>query len=107
EMVEAGVPSAGALRSIGVDPLEILDHGFHRGMQAVEIEAVKAGLSGARGKGVVVRSQPLEKLNHIGVAPHPSRKAPEVGERLLGIDIVTGTANIAVDAVGIRPIRLD
>src|ERR1700730_7011553 len=107
EMVEAGVTSACSLRRIGLDALEILDDRFHRGMQAVKIEPVKAGLSSALGKGIVVRSQPLDKLHDIGVAPHPSRKAPEVAERLLTIDIGTGTANIAVDAVGVRPVRLD
>src|SRR5712671_2182571 len=106
-MVEAGVPSAGSLCSIGVDPLEILDHGFHRGVQAVKIEPVKAGLSSALGKGIVVRPQPLDKLDHIGVAPHPSRKAPEVAERLLGIHIVAGIAYKPVDAVGVRPVRLN
>src|ERR1700730_7585762 len=109
EMVEAGVTSAGSLRRIGVDALEILDDRFHRGMQAVKIEPVKAGLSSALGKGIVVRSQLLDKLHDIGVAPHPSRKAPEVAERLLGMDsgTGTGTANIAGYRVGIRPIRLD
>ena len=106
-MVEAGVTSAGSLRRIGIDALEILDDRFHRGMQAVEIESVKAGLSETGRKGVIVRSQPLDKLDHIGVASHPSWEAPKVAERFLSIHIIARIAHIAVDAVGVWPVPLD
>jgi hypothetical protein len=106
-MVEAGVTSAGSLRRIGVDALEILDDRFHRGMQTVKVEAVKAGFSGALRKAIVVRSQPLDKFHHIGIAPHPPRKAPKIAERLRGIHIVAGIAHKPVDAIGVRPVRLE
>src|ERR1700681_1154151 len=106
-MVEASVTRAGSLCRGGIGPLEIFDHGCHRGMQAVEIESVKAGLSGTGRKGVIVRSQPLDKLDHIGVAPHPSWEAPKVAERFLSIHIIARIAHIAVDAVGVWPVRLD
>ena len=76
-------------------------------MQAIKIESIKPGPSSARRKGNVVRSQPLDQLHYIDIAPHPPREAPKVAERLLGIHIVAGIAHIAVDAVGVRPIRLD
>ena len=57
-------------------------------MQAIKIESIKAGLSGTGRKAVIVRPQPLDKLNHIGIAPHPSREAPKVAERFLSIHII-------------------
>src|SRR3981189_2554384 len=106
-MVEAGVTRTGSLCRIGIGPIEIFDHGFHRGMQAVKIESIKAGLSGAGRKAVIVRSQPLDKLNHIGIAPHPSREAPKVAECFRTIHTIAYIAHIAVDAVGVWPVRLD
>src|SRR6202023_3564236 len=44
EMVEAGITSPGPPCRVRVDLLEILQHGLHRGMEAVEIETVEAGL---------------------------------------------------------------
>ena len=54
-----------------------------------------------------MRAQPLDELDHVGVAPHPRGEAPEVGERFYGIDIVAHAAHVAVDAVGVGPIGLD
>ena len=51
--------------------------------------------------------QPLEELDHVGIAPHPRRKPPKVGERFNGKNVVTGSVQVAVDAVGIGPISLD
>src|SRR5690348_13973718 len=106
-MVETGVARAGSPRRIRVDPFEVLSHGLNRGVQAVEVQSVEPGLSPALWLRVVVGSQPLDKLNNIGVAPHPPREAPEIAQRLLAIDIVAETAHIAVDAVSVRPVRLD
>jgi len=107
KVVETGVASTGRLRRIGVDLLKIMEHGFHRGPQAVEIEAIEADLRGARPKRVVVFTKPLDELDHVGVAPHPGWEAPEVGEPFYGIDVVAHAAHIAVDAVSVGPIGLD
>jgi hypothetical protein len=107
EVVEADITSAGLPRRLGVDFLEILQHGFHRGAEAVKIEAVEANPWSARRQRVVVRSQPLDELDHLGVAPHPGWEAAEVGERFNGGDVVAHTAHVAVDAVGVGPIGLD
>jgi hypothetical protein len=53
----------------------------------VEIEAMATNLRSAREKRVVVRSHPLDELDHVSVAPHPGWDAPEVGECLAGIPI--------------------
>jgi hypothetical protein len=76
-------------------------------VEAVEIETVEAGPFSVRGQRVVVRSQPLDELHHLDVAPHPPGETPEIGERFGGIEIVAGTADIAVDPVGVGPVRLD
>ena len=53
-----------------------------------------------------MRAQPLHELDDHGVAPHPCREAPEVGERLDGIGVVTQAAHVPADPVGVGPIRL-
>ncbi len=107
EMVEAGITSPGPPCRVRVDLLEILQHGLHRGMEAVEIETVEAGLFEIRGKRVVVPPEPVDEIHHFGVAPHPPREAPEIGERFRGIKILAGAADITVDPVGVGPVRFD
>ena len=43
ELIEARVAIPGLFRPLGVHLLEIAENGFHRGMETVEIEAIKAG----------------------------------------------------------------
>jgi len=54
-----------------------------------------------------VRPQPVDEVHHFGIAPHPARETPEIGERFHRIDVVAGTANKAVDPVGLGPVRFD
>ena len=56
EVVEAGIPLPRLPGRLGIDLLEISEHGLHRGVETVEIEAVEAGLRGVGRKCVVVRS---------------------------------------------------
>src|SRR6266545_206300 len=82
KVVEAGVPGTCALRGLGIDSLEVLDDRVHRGVQAVEVEAVEADLGRARRQLAVPLPQPAEEGDDVGVPPHPGREAAEVGERL-------------------------
>ena len=52
-------------------------------------------------------AQPVDEGQHVGVAPHPVRKAPEAGQRAVGIRILALAAHIAVDAVSVRPVGFD
>ena len=56
DMIEAGVTLACPLGRLRVDLFEIAQHGFHRRVQAVEVEAIKPDFFGARRERVVVRS---------------------------------------------------
>ena len=76
-------------------------------MQAVEIQAVEAGLQLPAGAGRVVAGEPVDELQHRSVPPHPRREAVEVAERVEGRVIVARAAYETVDAVGIGPIGLD
>jgi hypothetical protein len=53
EMVEARVPLPSSLRRLGIDLLEVGDDRLHRGVEAVEIEAVEAHLGGSGRQRVV------------------------------------------------------
>jgi hypothetical protein len=78
-LIEARVALLGALRRLWVHLLEISQNGPHRGAETIQIEAVKAGPVSVGCKRVIVLPQPLDKLDHISVAPHPYREAPELG----------------------------
>ena len=107
ELVEAGVARAGPPGRLGVDLLEVPEHGGHRGAETVEVQAVEADLARVRRQRVVVPAQPLDELDHVGVAPHPGRKTPEAGQRFAGVGVVAGAAHVAVHARGVGPIGLD
>jgi hypothetical protein len=40
------------------------------------------------GKRIIVRPQPVDEVHHFGIAPHPARETPEIGERFHRIDVV-------------------
>src|SRR6266850_8299858 len=96
--------SAGAICRLGVDLLKIAEHGFPRGLEAVEIEPVKADFWYAHGKLVIVGMQPPDKFDHVGIAPHPSWKALEPIESRDGIRVFAHAAHVAIDAISVRPI---
>ncbi len=90
-------------RRLGVDAVEVGEHRVARGVEAVEIEAVKADL----GRGVldpqVVLPQPGDELRHFLVAPHPGREA---GEGRLGGRQRRLAAYVAVDPRRVGPVGL-
>src|SRR5215216_1865016 len=105
-MVEAGVPRTRAPRRLGIDVLEVLDDRVHRGVQAVEVEAVEADLGRARRQFAIPLPQPAEEGDDGRVPPHPGWEAVEVGESLLRALVVALAAHEAVHARGIGPVRL-
>jgi hypothetical protein len=102
-VVEAGVALAGTLGSGGVGACEVVDHRRHRAAQTVQVEAIKAGALRHRTLAVDV-AQRVDERHDIGVAPHPGRKAPEAGERVIGREIVAEAAHETVDAMRVGPV---
>ena len=85
--LQARIPLSRARRRVGIDPVQVRDHRLHRGAQAVEIQAVEARLCTPATLRVVVRAQPPDEVDDVGVAPHPRREASEPAQRLLGIAV--------------------
>ena len=106
EMIEARVAVARPPGCVRVDLVQISQHGLHRGMQAVEIEAVESGLHRGR-HSLVVFAQPTHEIEDVGIAPHPRRKALETGECFLAVGIIRRTLDVAVHPVCVRPVGLD
>src|SRR5947209_6723794 len=106
EMIEAGITCAGAPRGLGINFGEVANHLFARAMHAVQIEPVESRLVLIRLARIVVPSQPPDELFDVTVAPHPYRKTREAGERLPGRAIFGARANITIQAMRVRPIRL-
>ena len=105
--VEAGVTLSCPLGRLRVDLVQIGDHGFHRGVQAVEVKAVETDLGLARPFRVVVfRSQPTKSrtsaLRHIQVG---NRLNPSMAS--MASSVVAQAADVAVYAIGIGPVGLD
>ncbi len=95
-------------RAWGVNFVQIAEHRLHRGVKAVEVQTIKADLGRARRQRVVVRSQPADEIEHIGVTPHPGGETLEAAERIhcfgVGICNVGRAAHVAVDASGTNPL---
>ena len=106
EVIEAAVASSRSKRRLRIDLVEIRQHRLGRGPKAVEIEPIEAGTRRRRHP-VVVRPEPADKIEDVGVAPHPGREATEITERLLGILVDTRASHVPVDAVGVGPVGLD
>ena len=51
-----------------------------------------------------MRSHPADKVEDVGVPPHPTRESLEPGEGLYGIGVPSIAANKTVDPIGIRPV---
>ena len=58
-------------------------------------------------KPLVVLTKPSDKIENVGVAPHPCWKALEVAKRLDGLRIAWISANETIDAICVRPVGFD
>src|SRR2546427_4317400 len=76
-------------------------------MQAIEIEAIKSDRRVNRCARIVVGPQPADKVKDVGITPHPGRKTFEIRQGLDALGIVADSTHVAIDAVGVWPIRLD
>src|SRR4030095_6622585 len=56
---------------------------------------------------IVVGPQPADKIKYVDITPHPGGEMFEVRQGLDALDIVADPAHVAIDAVGLWPIRLD
>ncbi len=106
KLIETAVPAPGAGGRFGIDFVEIPQHRFHRGAQAVQVQPVESGALLHRQR-LVMGSQPPDEVEHIGVAPHPGRKSAEVGKRLHGVRVSARPSHVAIDAIGVGPVGFD
>src|SRR4051812_30892487 len=104
-MVEAGVSLSGATGKLRVCLVQVGQHGADRGVQAVQVESVKAD-SLARNESVVEIAQPAHETEHVCVTPHPRWKASKVGQRFGCIRILPEPVQVAVYAISVRPVSL-
>ena len=88
----------------GIDVIEIAEDRRNRTVQTVEIETIDAGaLRRISDRGVVLL-QPVHELHHLPVSPHPGR---EPIEGLLGMWLDGRASYVAIQALRLRPIRLE
>jgi len=106
EVVETGIAIARAPRRLRIDLVEVGHHRFHRGVEAVEVEAVEADLRSLGWECVVPLAEPGDELDDVRVQPHPRGKAPEIGERFLRSPVPARAANVQVNAVRVWPVPL-
>src|SRR2546423_5093347 len=106
-MLKAGITIAGALGGCGIDLVEIAKDCLDRCVQAVKIETIETYFGCVNVKRRIVFAQPLDKIKHDSIAPHPSRKSFETAECFVCRFVVTETTNVAIDPKGIRPIGFD
>ena len=106
-MLETGVTVAGSFRGCGVDFRQITENCFDRGVQAIKIKTIETYFGRTIRKRSVVVAQPLDKIEHDPVAPHPGRKPLETSQCFISVSIVAETAHVAVSPKGIRPIGFD
>ena len=97
-------PCLGSL--LGVSFFEVGNHFIHRFVETVQIQAVKPDLMLQRIDVFVVILQPTNEIQHVRIAPHPRREAVKTAECIDAVNVRRCPAHIAVDPIGIRPIRL-
>ena len=97
EMFEATVMLPRAPGRFRIDLVEIIEHRFDRGMQAVEIESVESAFPVWKSLVVVVLAQPADEIEHIGVAPHPLRETFETAQRFHAVDVVAFAMDEPID----------
>ena len=105
KIFKAGIAISGAARRFRIDLVQEIQHGSDGGMQAVQIQSVEANASGV--PVFIVIAQPADKIEHIGIAPHPGGKSLEAGKRINRVLVFTLKSHILIYAICIGPIRLD
>ena len=107
EAVEAGVIIARLSSRVRIDAVEITYDGVDGRVKAVKIESVESDFASRIANAVVVPAQPFDERQHVGVAPHPRRKACEAPQCVATVRFIRGGANVAIETIRIGPIRFD
>src|SRR3954449_10842981 len=55
---------------------------------------------------IVVLTEPPDEVEHVGVAPHPGRKASEVAQCFDRLLVLAEIANEPINTIGVRPVGL-
>src|SRR5690242_4460915 len=106
-MVEACVALPRAIGRGWINGVEVSNDFLHRSMQAVQIQAVEAGLAARALSPVgVVGIQPVNEIPYHDVAPRPSGEALEPAQCLRRGSVSAEAAHVPVDAIGVGPVRL-
>jgi hypothetical protein len=86
-MIKAGVAQPRSFRRVAIDFIQITEHGFDRGVQAVKIHSVESHRRSFRIEVLVEASQPIDEFQHDFVAPHPRWEPTKTRKRLVRIGI--------------------
>ena len=106
KILEAGIAIAGAAGSFGVNLVQEIKDSPDGSMQTVKIQSIEAYTSRGLVQLVVI-PQPANKVEHIGVAPHPGGKSLEASKGIDRILVFALKSYKLIDAIRIRPICFD
>src|SRR5438046_3362410 len=106
-MIETRVTAPRMFRRLAVDFPEIAYHRFDGGEERIEIDAIETDATITRMNFLIEIAQPADEIEHVGIAPHPRRKANEIGERIDRLLVVADAANVAIHAIRIGPVGFD
>ncbi len=102
KVVEAGVAIPRAACRLRIDFVQEIQHCSHGGMQAVEVQPVETSPLGM--PVLVVIAQPPDKIENIGIAPHPRRKSSEACKCIDRFFVFTFKPDKLINAIGVRPV---
>jgi protein-disulfide isomerase len=85
----------------------IMEHRPNRTMQAVEVQAVEADAPLSSRNTAIEDMEPVDEVQHVGVAPHPSGEPSKVSEGGARIRVVAGAANEPMHPVCVGPVAFN
>jgi hypothetical protein len=92
--------------SFRIDLVQEFEDSASGSMQTVKVKTIETDFPLTFPEAIVVVPEPLYKLHDVRVSPHATWKSLERRERLYCRRIVTSVLHVAVNAVGIWPVRL-
>src|SRR5438105_13590749 len=107
EMIEASISMTGPPGRWRIHLFEIPKHCLDRSVHAIEVQPVKTGEALLGVSACVPSAEPGDELDRDRVAPHPSRKTPEITQRFVRILIFAAARHKAMYPEGIRPIGFE
>src|SRR4051812_24613547 len=106
-MSETGVTVTSTTPCIRINFVKVTQNGLNRSVQAIEIQAIEPCLLLSQPYSIVVLSKPTNKIEHVGISPHPCWKALEIAQGIHRFHIISVATDEAVNSVGIGPVGLN